>query len=144
MQQLGISSNSPKSKSRVRELLWPDVDNEVSINTVTYHGMWLSFVIAGAATLLALFGILPIAILVDAVLFVAIGYGIRRKSRAAAILGLVLYLGGQLALFVQGRGGYNLIGLIIFSSLFLSAIRATFSFHRLKKLRMQNTAPDLS
>lgn len=118
MQQLGISSNAPKSKSRFRELLWPDVDNEASINTVTYHGMWLSFVIAGVTSLVALFGIFPFASLMDAFLFVAVGYGIRRKLRMAAILGLVLYVSGQLTLLAQGRGGYNVLILIIFSSLF--------------------------
>ncbi|MEW5978336.1 MAG: hypothetical protein AB1898_21275 [Acidobacteriota bacterium] len=140
MQQLGISSNAPQSKSRIRELLWPDVDNEVAIKTVTHNVMWVSFVIAGVTTLVALFGLVPTATIIDAVLFVAIGFGIRRKSRIAAVLGLVLYLGGQLTLLAQGRGGYNVILLIIFSALFLSAIRATFSFHRLKKLRVQGSA----
>src|SRR5438552_15194804 len=55
MQQLGLAY-TPKTQSRLRELVWPDVDNPVAIKTVCHTGMWVSFVGGGCTALLAISG----------------------------------------------------------------------------------------
>jgi hypothetical protein len=139
MQQLGLSSNTPPSHSRIRELLWPDVDHESDIKSVADRGMWVSFLIAGVTTFFAILQWVPISSILDAAMFVAIGFGIRKLSRTAAVLGFLLYGGGQLYMLSHGKGGYNLVLLVIFSAVFLSCIRATFAFHRIKKQKQIET-----
>src|SRR5947208_16660265 len=56
MQQLGLAY-TPKTQSRLRELLWwPDVDNPVVLKTVCHTGMWPSFVVGGLTPLFPIIG----------------------------------------------------------------------------------------
>ena len=139
MQQLGLSSNTPQSHSRIRELLWPDVHRESDLKSVADRRMWVSFLIAGVTTFFAIFQWVPVSAILDAAIFVAVGFGIRKLSRTAAVVGLVLYSAGQLYMIFKGKGGYNLVLLIIFSAVFLSCVRATFAFHRMKKQKQIET-----
>lgn len=143
MQQLGLSPNAPKTQSRLRELLWPDVSDEVSAETAARNGMYAAFAVATVTALLALVQWIPRASLVDGVLFLCIGFGIRKMSRTAAVAGLVLYVVEQGYAFFQGRGGWNVVLLVILTALFLSAARATFSYHRLKKRPGPDAAPEV-
>jgi hypothetical protein len=132
MQQLGLSSkNPPKEESRLRALLWPDIRTVPGILSVIDTGKIAAFAVGGITCLAVLLKWAPAASLVDAVLFVAIGYGIARKSRVCAILGLSLYLSGQILAYWTGRGGWNIILFIIITFLFLNSVRATFAHHRL-------------
>src|SRR5438552_18090804 len=55
IQQLDLAY-TPKTQSRLRELLWPDVDNPVAIKTVCHTGMWVSLVVSGLTALIAIIG----------------------------------------------------------------------------------------
>ncbi len=68
--------------------------------------------------------------LIDAVIFVLIGFGIKRMSRTAAIIGLVLYLSEQFYALAHGRGGWNVIVMAIIAALDVGAIRAAFWHHQ--------------
>jgi hypothetical protein len=132
MQQLGVSSNAPKTTSRIRELLWPDVSDLVAVETAARNGMYVSFFIAGVTVLFAVIGWTPRIAIIDAVLFAAIGIGIRKMSRIAAIAGLILYASEQLFSIAQGRIGANIILVVIFTGAFLSAVRAAWAYPRLR------------
>ncbi|WP_313343554.1 hypothetical protein [Stenotrophomonas sp.] len=71
-------------------------------------------------------------ILVDAVVFAGLSWGIRRYSRAAACAMLGYYLLGQL-LFVFQNQSFVLVRLaivIVVSLICVRGIRATFAYHR--------------
>ncbi len=126
MQQLGLAY-TPKTQSRLRELLWPAVDNPVAIKTVCHTGMWVSFVVGGRTALFTIIGGHLLGGFVTGAIFVAIGIGIRKYSRVAAILGVLLYLGPQIA-----TASISVVS-VIFAFLFISSLRATFALHRLNK-----------
>jgi hypothetical protein len=132
MQQLGLSPNAPKTTSRVRELLWPDVSDLVAAETAARNGMYASFFVVGVTALFALLNVTNRAALIDAALFVAIGIGIRKMSRIAAVAGLILYVSEQLMSIAQGRIGANIIMAVIFTGVFLSAVRAAFKYRGLR------------
>ena len=124
MQQLGLAY-TPKTQSRLRELLWPDVDNPVAIKTVCHTGMWVSFVVGGLTALFTIIGGHLLGGFVTGAIL--IGIGIRKYSRVAAILGVLLYLGPQIA-----TASISVVS-VIFAFLFISSLRATFALHRLNK-----------
>jgi hypothetical protein len=78
MEQLGIASNAPKPKSRIRELLWPEIADTVSAQTAVTNGVYASFFVAAVTSLVAAGGLVPLSSLFDAAIFAAIGIGIRR------------------------------------------------------------------
>src|SRR2546428_13830879 len=55
MQQLGLAY-TPETQSRLRELLWPDVDRPLAIKTVCHTGMWVSFVVGCRTALFTIIG----------------------------------------------------------------------------------------
>jgi hypothetical protein len=143
MEKLGLDPNTPKPTSRLRELLWPDVSEIVAAQTVARNGMYAGFLISGLTSLFAVTGVTPRLSLFDGLLFLAIAIGIRRMSRVAAVLGLVLYLIEQGDAIVHGRGTYNVVLLVLVSAIFLASVRATFSFHRLRaELRGRLSDPE--
>src|SRR5438876_12282755 len=103
MQRLGLSQNSgPKTESRLRMLLWPDLTVLPEINSTIDIGKLGSFAVAVLSAVSALSG--SLAPLIGALVFAAIGFGIHRKSRICAVFALVLYLGSWLQSFPQGFG----------------------------------------
>ena len=138
MQQLGLSPNAPKTPSRLRELLWPDVSDTVAAETAARNGMYASFFIAAVTTLFSLLGLAAPSAVLDAVLFVIIGIGIRKMSRIAAVAGLVLYLAEQGYAISRGRTGFNLVMLVIITAIFISSVRAAWSFRRFREPATQS------
>jgi len=133
MQQLGLSKSTPKSESRLKALLWPDVSSLPGAKTAIDLGRVTGFIIAGGTVVIVLLGFMPPASLVDSVLFAALAFGIGRGSRVCAALALVLYLLGQLSLYAAGRGGFNVVMPIIITFLFANALRASIVLRRLRK-----------
>src|SRR5215467_8632742 len=106
--------------------LWPDVSSRKNAESSIYEAAWVMFGIAlirGLFTLAVISGSWELDErwlgFVDSAVLVATGLGIRRKSRAAAVTGVTLYVGGHLTTWVTtGRpvavGGialYILVGL---------------------------------
>ncbi len=140
MQQLGISPNAPKSQSRLKELFWPEISDEVAAETAARNGTYAGLFIAGVSALFAAIGVIERGALIDAVIFVLIGFGIKRMSRTAAIIGLVLYLSEQFYALVHGRGGWNVIVMAIIAALYVGAIRAAFWHHQAIACKPTTTA----
>jgi hypothetical protein len=72
------------------------------------------------------------AALVDAVLFAAIGYGLAKYSRIAAVAGFVLFLAEKIyALVITGSilGG-GVLGVVMLFG-FFNGIRGAFAYHQL-------------
>jgi len=133
MQQLGLSKSTPKSESRLKALLWPDVSTLPGAKTAIDLGRLTAFLVAGGTVVFVLLGFAPPFSLFDAVLFAVLAFGIGRGSRVCAALALALYLLGQVSLYAAGRGGFNIIMPIIVSFLFANALRATIVFRRFKR-----------
>lgn len=85
--------------------------------------------IAGITTVVAFFS--GLAILVDAVLFALIGFGVRKMWRSAAVAGFVLYIVEQSTAMAQGRVPGVLI--ILIPAILSNSIRASFSFRRMRR-----------
>jgi hypothetical protein len=93
--------------------------------------MSTSFAVATIVVVFVLFNRAPRVALIEAVPFVAIGFGIRKMSRIAAVAGLVLYVVYQLMVMAQGRVGDGIFT-VIFIGMFLRGIRATFAYRGLR------------
>ena len=78
-----------------------------------------------------LFGIDASAFL-DAAIFGGIAFGIKRKSRFAAVAGLCLYVLERIYM-LQKDGVAGIFTGIIFTLLFINAVRGAFAYHRLNE-----------
>jgi hypothetical protein len=141
MQRLNLSSKPLREESRVKTLLWPDLGTLPGIESAIDNGKATAFAIAGITLLLVLFRMFPAASLMDAAIYAGFGYGIGRKSRTCAILALIFYAGIQIWAYLSGRGGWNVVLVVIIIFLFVNAVRGTIAYHRfLKRDRIRETA----
>ena len=69
--------------------------------------------------------------LTDAALMALLAFGIRRMSRTAALIAFLYYVAGRIDLWAE-YGSQNPVIAGIFVLMFLSAVRGTFAYHRLK------------
>ena len=69
--------------------------------------------------------------LTDAALMALLAFGIRRMSRTAALIAFLYYVAGRIDLWTE-YGSQNPVIAGIFVLMFLSAVRGTFAYHRLK------------
>ena len=101
-------------------------------------GAYCAFFVAAITVALIVFSISDPAGLVDASLFAIFGLLIRRMSRVAAILALLLFILAQ-AYKIETRGlaatVLSLSGLVGVACLlgFTSGVRGTIAYHRFKK-----------
>jgi hypothetical protein len=133
MQRLGLSY-TPKTESRLKELLWPDVNNIVAIKTVCHTGMWVCFIVGGFSAVFDALAENWITVLMTIGIFGAIGIGIRRCSRVAAVLAVLFYVGSQILV-----RSFSVVS-VIFSFLFISSARAAFAYHGMRKQQAQPVA----
>ena len=132
MQTLGLSDSTPKTSSRIKELFWPKIDDEVAAVTAARNAMYASFLIA-AGTALAVFAVPQnYGIWIDVALYVMVGIGVRQLSRTAALTGFILY--GLSWLLVPGSmlSGAIVIRLIL-TALLLNGVRAASYAHLVHK-----------
>jgi hypothetical protein len=118
---------------------WPDVSDLDGAKDATRYGMWCALLVAGVTALFAvlslfgvrLMGITPAALL-DAALFGAIGFGLARYSRFAAVAGFLLYLLEKIyALATTGSIlGVGALGVVMLFG-FFNGIRGAFAYQKL-------------
>jgi hypothetical protein len=144
MLRLNLSSKTLREESRIKTLLWPDLGTLPSIESAIDNGKITAFVIGGIAFLLVLFRAFPIASSVDVALYAGLGYGIKRKSRTCAALALILYLSGQAISYLTGRGGWNIVLVVIIIFIFVNAARGAFAYHRFIKKDKVQTPPEIA
>jgi hypothetical protein len=121
------------------------IHDEQSARKAARQAMWGAFFVAivtGAASFLSgsgmpiLKGVGPTAWL-DAAIFAALGFGIGKMSRAAAVAALLLYVGERIAM--APAAGLNPVMMIAMASCFVQGVRGTWAFHRFRQ--QSPTAP---
>lgn len=78
--------------------------------------------------------------MVDAILVLVLALGILiGKSRVGAIVILIYYIFGQVTLLLEGMVKMpNVAMIVVFVMAYISAIRGTFAYHKLKKQYIEN------
>jgi hypothetical protein len=123
--------------SNTNKWYWEDVEDIGGAEKAINGGFWAAVIVACITTVVAalslagvkLFGIDASAFL-DAAIFAGIAFGIKRKSRFAAVAGLVLYVIERIYMLQRG-GVAGIFSGIVFTLLFINAVRGTFACHRL-------------
>jgi hypothetical protein len=127
---------------------WPDVSNREGAEKAIEYGFWAACIVAGITAIVALLALFfHKAILgidgmglVDAVLFAVVGFGINRKSRVAAILGLGFYVVERVYMLKHGGatsgGGFMSVILTLY---FLHGVRGTFAYRKLNNQVVSQT-----
>lgn len=111
--------------------LWPDLKDRASARKEARSAAIAAWLVAGISTLFALLPFLGVDTgvnlwaIIDAVLFIAIGYEIYKMSRVAAIAGLVLFIIEKL---MAPPTGYSWLLAIALISAFITGVRATFAY----------------
>lgn len=130
MEILGLSDSTPKPTSRARELFWPNLSSEPNSQSACETASYACFFIAGLTTLFALatskLG------LIDAALFLIIGFGLRKMWRTAALAGFILYLIEQGLVLAQGQ--FPGVLTILIAVILLNGVRASFAYQRMHKM----------
>jgi hypothetical protein len=116
---------------------WEDVSELSRAEKAINGGFWAALIVACITSLVVLltfagvqlFGLNAWAFL-DAAIFAAIALGIKRKSRFAAVAGLCLYVFERIYMMQRGGAGGIVMG-ILFTLLFINAVRGAFAYHRL-------------
>lgn len=116
---------------------WEDVTSVSGAEKAMNGGFWAALFVAIITSLVAslsfagvhIFGIGASAFL-DAALFAAIAFGIKRKSRFAAVVGLCLYVLERIYMLQRGGAGGIVMGILL-TLLFINAVRGAFAYHRL-------------
>ena len=104
------------------------------------HGTFIAALVSGAVTtivaILALFGhAIPgftAANIVDALFILALAFGVRRKSRACALILFIYFILSKIAI-AAASPGTGLGSGFIFILFFLNGIRSTFAYHKFKQ-----------
>ena len=117
--------------------LWP-VDTQDSADAAIKLAFWAAVCCASATLLvvvLASFGV-PLFVgspagLLDAALFGVIAWGLWRRSRAAALSGLLLYVIEKTDRWLEVGPPRNPTLVVIFVLAFVAGIRGTLAYHRL-------------
>jgi len=127
---------------------WEDVSDLGGAEKAINGGFWAALIVACITALVVslsfagvqLFGLNAWAFL-DAAIFAMIAIGIKRKSRFAAVAGLGLYIVERIYMMQRGGASGIVMG-ILFTLLFINAVRGTFAYHRLKETgQPQPTVP---
>ncbi|PMQ02745.1 hypothetical protein DyAD56_22990 [Dyella sp. AD56] len=129
---------------------WPSFGNMADAEQAANQGFWAAVFVAAVATLFAtisafsshnVMGIDPFAY-VDAVVFAVIAWRIRRRSRAFAIAGLVLFTVEKIFQFTtQPLALVGILMAIVLFVCFINAVRGTFAYHRMLVASAQEPAP---
>jgi hypothetical protein len=113
--------------------------DEQSARKVARQAMWGAFFVAivtGAASFLSgsgvpvLKGVGPTA-WIDAVIFAALGAGIGKMSRAAAVGALLLYIAERIAM--APVAGLSPVMMVAMVSCFVQGVRGTWAFHKFRQ-----------
>ena len=126
MEILGLSDSTPKPTSRLRELFWPQIDDDVAAVSAARNAMYASFVIAVGTALAAFSG--NYSTWIDVALYLMIGIGVRQLSRAAALIGFILY-GLSWLLVPSAMLSPAIVIRLILTALLLNGVRAANYAH---------------
>jgi hypothetical protein len=118
--------------SRWKAYWWPKIDGLATAEHAMKHGYVAALLLAGMTVVAVVLmpGSFPRSALIDAGLFCAIAWGLRRASRVAACAGLGLYLFERWHVW-STTGKVGMVPLfLIFTLGFVHAIRGAFAVHK--------------
>lgn len=125
--------------SKQREFIWPSVIDTTTAQNASKQGLWASAFCAGATIVFVVLAQLGAQMfnfdmwaLLDAFLFVVIGWGIYKMNRIAAIAGLILYILERISMWSE-HGAKNPAIAIFITLMFINSIRGTFAYHKINK-----------
>src|SRR5438105_13394621 len=90
MQTLGLSPSTPKPTSRIRDLFWPKLEDEVAAVTAARNAMYAAFFVGITTAALGMLSAPNALYCMDVVLYFLVGIGVRQLSRTAALVGFFL------------------------------------------------------
>ncbi|HAK87589.1 MAG TPA: hypothetical protein DHV16_09260 [Nitrospiraceae bacterium] len=124
------------------EWIWPSIVDTTTAQKASKQGLWASAWCAGATivfVVLAQFGSqmfnFDSSALLDAFLFIIIGWGIYKMNRIAAVAGLALYIIERLYMW-SASGPKNPAIAIFITLMFINSIRGIFAYHKIKKAQI--------
>ncbi len=109
--------------------LWSKPRSREQAQRACKQAAWLLFLFAGLFAFQVALGAAQASALFDALILVACGFGLRRCSRVAAVLALVLYT-ATAVISVSALGFFNPLALLYIAGLSYGVFVA-FAFHRL-------------
>jgi hypothetical protein len=119
MQTLGLSDSTPRTESRIKTLFWPSIQSGSDVDYLGAQGYWVCTIVALVSVVALLFrGNTILGPLVFLFYYVG-GVGVRKRSRYAAAVVLLMYVLD--ALFA--RAG---VLTVLFAALLFSNLRATW------------------
>lgn len=121
MQTLGLSASTPRTESRLKSLFWPTIKNQWDLDYITNQGFWILALIGAVTFVVGLFTSGGIFGLLDFTLYFLAGCGVRRRSRAAAVIALVLYTLSGVALQMRTGQGFGAMRFIFMAVLLANA-----------------------
>ena|ERR1700687_5451908 len=125
---------------KLQERWIPSISDVASAKKIASQGVWVSLIIAGLTSALAIFKVFGYNYwaLGDAFLFTVIAFGIDKMWRSAAVAGLTLYIIEMIFKFIDiyrsgqptnpGLGYMSIV--IIFA--YVNSIRGTFAYQKFK------------
>jgi len=120
--------------------LWPTIVDKASAKRASMCGLVACAWCAGATILVVMVNMLGvdllhfhISALLDALLFIIIGWGIHRMSRFAAMAGLALEVYERAAQVFERAFSHGFVLDIFLVLLLISSVRATFAYHKYRK-----------
>ena len=121
------------------EWIWPCITDTISAGNAAKQGFWACTYCAGATLLFVVLSVFGISLfgfdkwaLLDALLFIVIGWGIYKMNRFAAIAGLALYIIERAVMWSE-YGPKNPVMAIIITLMFTNSLRGIFAYHRYTK-----------
>jgi hypothetical protein len=118
---------------------WPKVDTRRRAQNAIEEGFWAATFVSVVAALFLLITVMKdaeqfaIESLLGVVVFAFIAFGIRRRSRVAAFVGLILYVSDRVYVLISEGHGSFILPVFITLAL-LNAVRGTLAYHRLPPL----------
>lgn len=118
---------------------WPDINDLESARKACRAAAVGAFIVAtitGIVAAVAVAGSAPIAgidssAFVDAAIFAILGFFLRRCSRTAAVITLVLFIIERIFMMAQGGAPVGIIVAVILIIYFIGGVRGAFTYHRL-------------
>jgi hypothetical protein len=125
--------------SKQTNVYWPEIKNSEQAVQASNMGFGAALFVAAVNALISTISVLQHAAIfgvsaagyVDASLFALIAWGIRCRSRVAAVAGLSLFLLEKIYQFAtQPKAVLGLLMAAALLALFISGVRGTFAYHR--------------
>lgn len=129
MQNLGLSDSTPKTEGRIKSfvhsLVWADINDEFDVDQTTRNGFWVCAAVAIMTLVVAPFQGQTADGVVNAVFFMLGAFGVRQRSRIAAIGVFVVYALSFLVLLKYSGQWFSVLR-FVFLAMLLANVRAVW------------------